>query len=118
MIAMRCSRPPAVDDALRSVNLRVLKTPVRAPQANAFCERLIGTAPGRMRGLLSGNVTDLFRPFEQRGADRTGLGLGLTFSRWGVETNHGRIHARNLPDVGCVFTVDLPRCPVSALATG
>ena len=23
--------------------LRVLKTPVRAPQANAFCERLIGT---------------------------------------------------------------------------
>ena len=71
-----------------------------------------------MRGLLSGNVTDLFRPFEQRGADRTGLGLGLTFSRWGVETNHGRIHARNLPDVGCVFTVDLPRCPFSALATG
>jgi len=35
---------PAVDDALRSMNLRVLKTPVRAPQANAFCERLIGTA--------------------------------------------------------------------------
>jgi transposase InsO family protein len=35
---------PAVDDALRSMNLRVLKTPVRTPQANAFCERLIGTA--------------------------------------------------------------------------
>jgi putative transposase len=34
----------AVDDALRSMNLRVLKTPVRVPQANAFCERLIGTA--------------------------------------------------------------------------
>ena len=35
---------PAVDNALRSVNLRILKTPVRVPQANAFCERLIGTA--------------------------------------------------------------------------
>ena len=35
---------PAVDDALRSMNLRVLKTPVRVPQANTFCERLIGTA--------------------------------------------------------------------------
>jgi len=30
--------------ALRSMNLRVLKTPARVPQANAFCERLIGTA--------------------------------------------------------------------------
>jgi putative transposase len=35
---------PAVDDVLRSMNLRVLKTPARVPQANAFCERLIGTA--------------------------------------------------------------------------
>ena len=33
-----------VDDALRSMNVRVLKTPPRVPQANAFCERLIGTA--------------------------------------------------------------------------
>jgi putative transposase len=35
---------PAVDDALRSMDLRVLKTPAHVPQANAFCERLIGTA--------------------------------------------------------------------------
>ena len=35
---------PAVDDALRSMDLRVLKTPARVPQANTFCERLIGTA--------------------------------------------------------------------------
>ena len=38
---------PAVDRAIRSMGLRVLKTPVRTPQANAFCERLIGT---RRRG--------------------------------------------------------------------
>jgi putative transposase len=35
---------PAVDEALRSMSLQVLKTPVRAPQANAYCERFIGTA--------------------------------------------------------------------------
>jgi signal transduction histidine kinase len=60
-------------------------------------------------GLPSGNVHELFRPFEQRSADRTGLGLGLAFSRWGAEANHGRISTRNLPDKGCVFAVDLPR---------
>jgi hypothetical protein len=32
-----------VDLALGTVGLRVLKTPIVAPQANAFCERLIGT---------------------------------------------------------------------------
>ena len=60
-------------------------------------------------GLPGGNAEDPFKPFEQRGADRTGVGLGLAFSRWGVEANHGRIYARNLPNHGCVFTVDLPR---------
>jgi transposase InsO family protein len=34
---------PAVDRAIRSMGLRVLKTPARTPQANAFCERAIGT---------------------------------------------------------------------------
>jgi len=67
-------------------------------------------------GLPGGNVADLFRPFEQRGADRTGLGLGLAFSRWAVEANHGRLYARNVPDKGCVFTVDLPRLPVPVAA--
>jgi putative transposase len=35
---------PPVDDALRSRALEVLRTPPRAPQANAYCERRIGTA--------------------------------------------------------------------------
>jgi signal transduction histidine kinase len=67
-------------------------------------------------GLPPGDVDELFRPFEQRSANRTGLGLGLAFSRWGIEANHGRLHVRSLPDVGCVFTVDLPQCPVAAPA--
>jgi signal transduction histidine kinase len=51
----------------------------------------------------------VFRPFEQRSTDRTGLGIGLAFSRWGTEANNGRLYSRNLPNDGCVFTVDLPR---------
>jgi signal transduction histidine kinase len=66
-------------------------------------------------GLVSEDVDALFRPFEQRSVDRTGVGLGLAFSRWGAEANDGRIHARNLPDKGCVFAVDLPRVPLPAL---
>ncbi len=60
-------------------------------------------------GLPAANGEELFRPFEQRSADRSGLGLGLAFSRWGVEANRGRIYARTLPGKGCIFTVDIPR---------
>ena len=67
-------------------------------------------------GGITGGTDNLFRPFEQRSANRTGLGLGLAFSRWGAEANHGRIYARTLPDKGCVFTVDLPRSIVPAVA--
>ena len=32
-----------LDSALQTMGLRILKTPYRAPQANAYCERLVGT---------------------------------------------------------------------------
>ncbi len=60
-------------------------------------------------GLPPGKTEDLFRMFEQRSADRSGLGLGLAISRQGVEESGGAIHVRNLPGKGCVFSVDLPR---------
>lgn len=63
-------------------------------------------------GGLSVDAGELFRPFRQESADRTGLGLGLAFSRWGAEVHDGQIHARNLPGHGCVFTLDLPRVQV------
>jgi hypothetical protein len=84
----------------------------------ASADRVLLEIQDECGGLPGGNVNELFRPFEQRSANRTGLGLGLAFSRWGIEANHGRIYARNLPDVGCVFTVDLPRLPVPILAIG
>jgi signal transduction histidine kinase len=60
-------------------------------------------------GLPPGNADELFRRFEQRGRNRTGLGLGLWISRRSVEANNGQIHVRDQPGVGCVFTIDLPR---------
>src|SRR3989442_1488459 len=33
-----------LDSSLQSFGLTVLKTPFRSPQANAFCERLVGSA--------------------------------------------------------------------------
>jgi signal transduction histidine kinase len=82
----------------------------------ASAERVVIEIQDECGGLPEGNVDELFRPFEQRSDDRTGLGLGLAFSRWGVEANNGRISARNLPNSGCVFSVDLPRLPVPAVA--
>lgn len=85
-------------------------------RVGASAERVLIEIEDECGGLPEGNVNELFRPFEQRSADRTGVGLGLAFSRWGVEANNGRIYARNLPDKGCVFTLDLPRLPVPAVA--
>jgi signal transduction histidine kinase len=51
----------------------------------------------------------MFRPFNQVGEDHSGLGLGLDICRRSVEANQGVLSVRDLPGVGCVFTIDLPR---------
>jgi signal transduction histidine kinase len=70
-------------------------------------------------GLPPGRAEDLFRPFEQRSADRSGLGLGLAIARDSVESNGGGIRARSVPGRGCIFTIDLPSVDlVSAKPSG
>lgn len=59
-------------------------------------------------GLPAGKAAELFPPCERRGANRSGLGTGLQISRKAVEAIGGRLSARDLPGVGCIFTVDLP----------
>lgn len=83
-------------------------------RVRASAERVFIEVEDECGGIPAANINDLFRPFTQQHTDRTGLGLGLAFSRWGAEANDGRISARNLPGHGCVFTVDLPRLPVPA----
>jgi signal transduction histidine kinase len=60
-------------------------------------------------GLAPGREEELFRPFKQRGANRTGLGLGLSIARRAVLANGGELLIHNLPHKGCRFTIDLPR---------
>jgi signal transduction histidine kinase len=85
-------------------------------RVDASADRVLFEIQDECGGLPRGDVDGLFRPFEQRSTDRTGLGLGLAFCRRGIEASQGRLFARSLPDVGCVFTVDLSRCPVPATA--
>lgn len=59
-------------------------------------------------GLKDGAEDDLFRPFAQRGSDRSGLGLGLSIALRGVEAQGGQLRVRNLPGQGCIFTMRLP----------
>jgi len=80
-------------------------------QVRVSADRVLFEVQDECGGLTASDAEDVFRPFEQRGADRSGLGLGLAFSRWAVEANHGRVYARTVPGVGCVFTIDLPRAP-------
>jgi hypothetical protein len=82
-------------------------------RVGAGTERVLFEVQDECGGLPRGNAEELFRPFEQRSSNRSGLGLGLAFSRWAIEAHHGRIYARNLPGVGCVFTIDLPRAKVT-----
>ena len=65
-------------------------------------------------GLPPGATENLFRPFEQRDTNRTGLGLGLVIARESVEINGGTLSARSLTGRGCIFTIDLPVSRVRA----
>jgi signal transduction histidine kinase len=81
----------------------VLRTDTRTTEGRALIE-----VEDECGGLPPGRAEDLFRPYEQRGADRTGLGLGLGIARESVEADAGTLRVRDLPGRGCVFTADLP----------
>ncbi|MEO7273085.1 MAG: HAMP domain-containing sensor histidine kinase [Vicinamibacterales bacterium] len=60
-------------------------------------------------GGIPASTGDPFRSFgEQRGSDRTGLGLGLFIARKAVRAHGGDIYIRNLPGTGCVFSIEIP----------
>ena len=59
-------------------------------------------------GLAEGHAETMFRPFDRKGANASGLGLGLKISHDAVAANGGQIHVRNLPGTGCIFSIALP----------
>lgn len=83
-------------------------------RASASSERVVMEVEDRCGGLPEGAATQIFNPFEQRGSDRTGVGLGLSISRKGVEASGGTLRVRNMPGCGCIFTIDLPRTTAPA----
>ena len=81
----------------------------RVAEASATDDRVLIEVEDECGGLPPGKAPELFRPFEQRGADRSGLGLGLSISRKSIEANGGELRVRDIPGTGCVFTIELPR---------
>jgi signal transduction histidine kinase len=77
--------------------------------ATATPDRVLFDVADECGGLPPGNPEDLFRPFEQQGVDRSGVGLGLAICRKAAVANGGVVRARDVPGKGCVFTLDLPR---------
>lgn len=59
-------------------------------------------------GLAVGSAERMFKPFAQAGADRSGLGLGLSIARRNVEADGGTLSVRDVPGSGCIFTISLP----------
>jgi signal transduction histidine kinase len=68
-------------------------------------------------GLPHGFIDTMFLPFTQGGHDKSGLGLGLSIARRTIEAHDGILSVRDLPGVGCVFTIDLPRHAMPGQAT-
>ena len=67
----------SVDRTITAMGLRVLKTPVRSPQANAFCERVIGT--------IRRECLDWMIPLSERHLRRV-------LQQWVQHYNRGRPH--------------------------
>lgn len=59
-------------------------------------------------------ITNTFA--DRRGADRSGLGLGLSIANRIIRSHEGEITVRNVPGCGCVFTIELPVAVTSPVA--
>ena len=73
-----------LDKAVAKLGVKVLRTPVRAPTANAFCERLGGSL--RREGL------DFLIPLNERH-------LRMIVKEWGIHYNRGRPHSSLGPGI-------------------
>jgi signal transduction histidine kinase len=77
--------------------------------AYAVADRVLIDVHDHCGGLPTGAVEQMFLPFTQSGANRSGVGLGLTMAHRSVEANNGILRVRDVPGSGCVFTIDLLR---------
>jgi signal transduction histidine kinase len=86
--------------------------------AHATAEHVTIEIEDECGGLPPGKAEELFRPFEQRGADRSGVGLGLSICLKAAKAHGGQILVRDLPGKGCIFSLELPRERASTFPIG
>jgi putative transposase len=79
---------PGFDESLAYLGLEIITTPVRSPQANALCKRLIGTLRRECLDWMKSLTEDhlrrtlwLWLPHYNRGRPQTSLGPGLPVPR-------------------------------------
>lgn len=77
--------------------------------AYASGDRILIDITDKGAGLPAAAQATIFTPFSQGGADRSGMGLGLSIARRSVEANHGTLSVRSTPGAGSTFTISLPR---------
>ena len=80
-----------VDQQLKAFGLRVLHTPARAPKANAYCERLVGS--------VRRECLDFMIPLDEKHLRRI-------LSEWVTHYNRGRPHLSlgpGIPERAAVF---------------
>lgn len=73
-----------VDETIESLGVKVLRTPIRAPQANTYCERLIGT--------MRRECLDFMIPLNEKH-------LGTILREWVLHYNQGRPHSSLGPGI-------------------
>jgi putative transposase len=73
-----------VDDELKAFGLKVLRTPVQAPKANAYCERLMGT--------IRRECLDYIIPLSEKH-------LRTILREWVAHYNQGRPHSSLGPGI-------------------
>jgi putative transposase len=100
-----------LDATLKSFGVRVVKTPVRAPKANAFCERLIGTIRRECLDFLiplgEGHLKRILREWVghyNRGRPHSSLGPGIPEPHQAKDP--ASVHRHKLP-AGCRVTSTL-----------
>lgn len=86
-------------------------------EVHAIGARVIFDIKDQCGGLAPGAAEKMFQPFKQVGTDKSGLGLGLSIARDAIAGSGGTVSVSDVPGIGCIFTVALPRRDDTATGT-
>ena len=77
--------------------------------AYATGDRILIDVKDLYGGWAHGNAEKMFTPLNQCSDDKTRLSFDLFIAQKSVEADGGHLRVRDLPNTGCIFTIDLPR---------